>query len=430
MASVSRTALFGKIHKVLKKYYKPVAPPAERTVLEHLLFACVLEDARYEPAEEAFAALRHTFYDWNEVRVTSISELSEVMAVLPDPRAAANRIKRVLHSIFEELYCFDLEDKRKKNLGPTVKWLEKMDGTTRFVVAYVVQAALDGHSIPRRYGHDGRAPRLGPGDRQGSGRRRSAGHGTGRRQEQGRGVRLPAASARRRLPGQSVLAPGSRDPPGHRPRGREAVSPASSASPRNAGCRRAPPRSLRRRSRDQPRKKKAEAAKPAAAAEAKTAESPAAESKAGRSKPPRATAARESKPAEGKKAAGAASKKAAESSHESPAPRKPKARKPNKPSKPEKAEKPTRPRRQKRPRKPKNTPRPRSRKDRRNTRSESAEADQNRRRPQTASANANLGRRDLRNRYARIRSIASSLPRNLRCLSDRRDAAAGSCCGF
>ena len=117
-------------------------------MLEHLLFACVLEDARYEPAEEAFAALKHTFYDWNEVRVTSISELSEVMAVLPDPRAAANRIKRVLHSIFEELYCFDLEDKRKKNLGPTVKWLEKMDGTSKFVVAYVVQAALGGHSIP------------------------------------------------------------------------------------------------------------------------------------------------------------------------------------------------------------------------------------------------------------------------------------------
>jgi len=148
MASVSRTALFGKIHKVLKKYHKPVSPPAERTVLEHLLFACVLENARFEPAEEAFAALRHTFYDWNEVRVTSISELSEIMSAIPDPRAAANRIKRVLHSIFEELYCFDLEEKRKSNQGPTVKWLEKMDGTTKFVVAYVVQSALGGHSIP------------------------------------------------------------------------------------------------------------------------------------------------------------------------------------------------------------------------------------------------------------------------------------------
>ena len=87
-------------------------------MLEHLLFACVLEDARYEPAEEAFAALKHTFYDWNEVRVTSISELSEVMAVLPDPRAAANRIKRVLHSIFEELYCFDLEEQAEEEPGP------------------------------------------------------------------------------------------------------------------------------------------------------------------------------------------------------------------------------------------------------------------------------------------------------------------------
>ena len=148
MAPVSRTALFAKIHKVLKKYYKPVAPPPERSVLEHILFACCLEDARNEAAEEAFAALVHTFFDWNEVRVTSISELSEVLAALPDPRVAANRLKRVLHGVFEELYSFDLEDRRKKNLGPTVKWLEKVDGTTKFVVAYVIQSALGGHSIP------------------------------------------------------------------------------------------------------------------------------------------------------------------------------------------------------------------------------------------------------------------------------------------
>jgi endonuclease III len=148
MTSASRSTQFAKVLKVLKKYYKPVTPVAERPVLEHLLFACCLEDARYETAEEVFAALVHTFFDWNEIRVTSISELSEVMAALPDPRAAANRIKRVLHGIFEENYSFDLEDKRKKNLGPTVKWLEEIDGTSRFSVAYVVQSALGGHSIP------------------------------------------------------------------------------------------------------------------------------------------------------------------------------------------------------------------------------------------------------------------------------------------
>ena len=148
MTAVSRTAQFAKIHKVLKKHYKPATANPGRSVTEHLIFACCLEDARYEAAEEAFAALVHTFFDWNEVRVTSISELSEIMACLPDPRLAANRIKRVLHAIFEAQFNFDLEDKRKKNLGPTVKWLEGIDGTSRFSVAYIVQAALGGHSIP------------------------------------------------------------------------------------------------------------------------------------------------------------------------------------------------------------------------------------------------------------------------------------------
>lgn len=148
MTPVTRTAQFTKVHKVLKKHYKPSLPPAERPVLEHLLFACCLEDARYEAAEEAFAAVQHTFFDWNEIRVTSISELSEVMSALPDSRVAANRVKRVLHAIFEQLYCFDLEDLRKKNLGPTEEWLRGLDGSTKFAVAYVIQAALDGHSIP------------------------------------------------------------------------------------------------------------------------------------------------------------------------------------------------------------------------------------------------------------------------------------------
>jgi len=149
MASTNRSAQFARIAKILKKHhYEVVKPDPLRPVFEHLLFACCLENAHYEPAEETYAALKHTFFDFNEIRVTSISELSEVMAALPDPRAAANRFKRVLQAVFESTYCFDLEECRKKNLGPTVKWLQKLDGSTPFVVAYVVQSALGGHAIP------------------------------------------------------------------------------------------------------------------------------------------------------------------------------------------------------------------------------------------------------------------------------------------
>ncbi len=148
MASVSRTAQFAKVSKVLKKHYKPVFSDAQRPVLEHLLFACCLEGAHYQAAEEAFAAVIHTFFDFNEIRVTSIAELCEVTSVLPDPKPAAHRLKRMLQAVFESTYAFDLEDCRKKNLGPTIKWLQKLDGATNFVVSYVVQSALGGHAIP------------------------------------------------------------------------------------------------------------------------------------------------------------------------------------------------------------------------------------------------------------------------------------------
>ncbi len=148
MASTSRSGQFVKLHKVLKKHYSPVTPDAERPVLEHLLFASCLENAHHNAAEEAFAALVEAFFDWNEIRVSTVRELSEVMAGLPDPAAAANRVKRVLQSVFEASYSFDLEELRKMNLGPAIDRIKKTDGSTPFSVSYVVQSALGGHSIP------------------------------------------------------------------------------------------------------------------------------------------------------------------------------------------------------------------------------------------------------------------------------------------
>ena len=146
--STNRTAIIHKIQKVLKKHYKPVAPPADRTALEHLLYACVLENARFEAADEAFAKLKELYFDWNEIRVTTVTELAEGMNGIPDASAAAQRVKRSLQSIFEGSYSFDIEALKKQNLGKAEKDLEKLNGTTPFVRAYVAQNALSGHSIP------------------------------------------------------------------------------------------------------------------------------------------------------------------------------------------------------------------------------------------------------------------------------------------
>ncbi|MEQ8788270.1 MAG: hypothetical protein RIC55_18320 [Pirellulaceae bacterium] len=147
MATPNRGPRLAKAHKVLKKHFEPVSPVGERTVFEHLLYACCLEDDRYEAADEAFGKLQETYFDWNEVRVTTVAELAEVMAPLHQPEAAAMRLKKVLQSIFETHYSFDLEELKKQNLGKAVKRIEKYDGMTPFVVGYVTQAALGGHAI-------------------------------------------------------------------------------------------------------------------------------------------------------------------------------------------------------------------------------------------------------------------------------------------
>jgi hypothetical protein len=146
--TTNRAAAIAKLYKVLKKHYKPIAPPAERTALEHLLYSCLLENARHEAADEAFAKLKELYFDWNEIRVTTVTELAEGMGGIPDAAAAAQRVKKSLQSVFEGGYSFDMEGMKKQNLGKAEKDLEKITGSTPFVRAYFTQQALGGHSIP------------------------------------------------------------------------------------------------------------------------------------------------------------------------------------------------------------------------------------------------------------------------------------------
>ncbi|MBW8884026.1 MAG: hypothetical protein JF612_04450, partial [Planctomycetia bacterium] len=144
----NRSAIISKLYKVLKKHYKPITPPADRPALEHLIYGCLLENSRYEAADEAFAKLKELYFDWNEIRVTTVTELAEGMGGIPDASASAQRVKRSLQSIFEGGYSFDIESLKKQNLGKAEKDLEKVNGSTPFVRAYVTQNALGGHSIP------------------------------------------------------------------------------------------------------------------------------------------------------------------------------------------------------------------------------------------------------------------------------------------
>lgn len=148
MATPNRATLINRMLKVVRKHYKPIPAAKDRTLFEHLAFACLVENSPYELAEQVFNTLKADYFDWNEVRVSTIRELTEVTKPLVDPPQAASRLKQTLHSVFEGVYQFDLETLKKQNIGQSSKQLQKLKGSTPFVVAYVTQSALGGHAIP------------------------------------------------------------------------------------------------------------------------------------------------------------------------------------------------------------------------------------------------------------------------------------------
>ncbi|MDR0610111.1 MAG: hypothetical protein LBG58_08380 [Planctomycetaceae bacterium] len=150
MAAISKTKKIELLATILQKQQKSLPNPPERAVLAHLIYAALLENTSFEQADSAYTVLENYFIDWNEIRVSTVSELADTFPMLPDPSAAGERVRRTLQSVFEKTYMFDLEELRKKgkNLGQAIEFLNSIPACTRFMVDYTTQVAFGGHVIP------------------------------------------------------------------------------------------------------------------------------------------------------------------------------------------------------------------------------------------------------------------------------------------
>jgi len=142
-----RKTLVTKLHKTLKGHYRPVVANTGRSMLEQVLFACCLENAQHDVAEKAFSRLIESYFDLNEIRVTTVAELAETLQGLPDPARAALALRRVLQGVFESTYSFSLDNAKKHSIAHGTKTLEHIHGIPPFVVQHVVATALGGHVI-------------------------------------------------------------------------------------------------------------------------------------------------------------------------------------------------------------------------------------------------------------------------------------------
>ena len=145
--ATNKQRVINQIFSALKKQYEP-GEPAERPVLEQLLYAVLREGSTREQADRAFRKLRDRFFDWNEIRVSSPHEIEEALDGLSNRAARAQRLVGLLQEIFETTFSFDLESLHKKGLKQSAKQLGRYQSANDYAVAWVLQQTLGGHAIP------------------------------------------------------------------------------------------------------------------------------------------------------------------------------------------------------------------------------------------------------------------------------------------
>jgi endonuclease-3 len=143
-----RNEICRKATWLLKKLYARSIPKKVMPVLDSLLYAICLEDSDVERADALYQKLVASYPDWNEARVSSITELQAVFADCPDAAWRAMRVKNTLQHVFEENYAFELEGLRRKTGELAARQLQKISGLTPFVRNYVMQNCLDSHVLP------------------------------------------------------------------------------------------------------------------------------------------------------------------------------------------------------------------------------------------------------------------------------------------
>ncbi|WP_437185492.1 hypothetical protein SH668x_002600 [Planctomicrobium sp. SH668] len=148
LKAADKQTILKKLITEMKRRYGNSLPKSNRSAFDTLLFAICIEDATQEQAEAAFASLLEPFFDMNEIRVSSVSQIESALGELPGADWKALRIREALQHVFEKFYVFDLEFLRRKTQEQAVKELDAIPFQTSFVRGYTVQHVLGAHVLP------------------------------------------------------------------------------------------------------------------------------------------------------------------------------------------------------------------------------------------------------------------------------------------
>ena len=138
-----------KLYRTLSRKYPKVQKVSHEKVIDAIIYPVVSAEMSEKRTDSIIRKLTDFFVDWNDLRVSRAEEIVEVLGKdTPVTMDIALTITMILNGIFNEYHKVSLEALKKIGKRPAKQALEKIDGTSRFVVDYCLLTSLGGHAIP------------------------------------------------------------------------------------------------------------------------------------------------------------------------------------------------------------------------------------------------------------------------------------------
>ena len=127
-----------EIDRLLLERYGPPPPRSMRDPLAQLVYSLISSRTKTDESNQAFAALRTRFPEWESLRDASIDEIERTIAQVTFPEVKAPRLKRMLMEVSQRVGSLSLDFLARYRTEKIRSWLEGFEGVGPQVSAAVV----------------------------------------------------------------------------------------------------------------------------------------------------------------------------------------------------------------------------------------------------------------------------------------------------
>jgi endonuclease III len=138
-----------KLYRALKRDHPKIEPVSHDDPVDALIYGVVSEKVSASAAETAMRAIRRTFINWNDLRVSRVEEVVEAIGEDNSTgRDTALTLTSALRAVFDAHHTVSLQALKKLGKRPAKQAIEKLGGLSRFTVNYCMLTSLQAHAIP------------------------------------------------------------------------------------------------------------------------------------------------------------------------------------------------------------------------------------------------------------------------------------------